>query len=106
LAANSLSNGLDAANSVVFRSPSLKDVARSRRYMHDGRFTSLEQVVEFYDSGVQAGPALDPRLRGPGGAPRRLNLSGADKEALVAFLRTLNEQTVGTDVRFTDPFKR
>lgn len=106
LAANSLSNGLDAANSVVFRSPSLKDVARSRRYMHDGRFTSLEQVVEFYDSGVQAGPALDPRLRGPGGAPRRLNLSGADKEALVAFLRTLNEQAVGTDVRFTDPFKR
>jgi cytochrome c peroxidase len=106
LAANSLSNGLDAGNSVVFRSPSLKNVARSRRFMHDGRFTTLEQVIEFYDSGVQAGPATDQRLLMPGGAPRRLNLSGADKEALVAFLRTLNEQSVGTDTRFSDPFKR
>lgn len=106
LAANSLSNGLDAGNSVVFRAPSLKNVARSRRFMHDGRFTTLEQVVDFYDNGVQVGPATDARLIGPGGAPRRLDLTAADKAALVAFLRTLNEQTVGTDVRFTDPFKR
>lgn len=106
LAANSLSNGLDAGNSVVFRAPSLKNVARSRRFMHDGRFTTLEQVVDFYDTGVQAGPATDPRLLAPGGVPRRLDLTAADKEALVAFLRTLNEQTVGTDVRFTNPFKR
>lgn len=106
LAANSLSNGLDAGNTTVFRAPSLKNVALSRRFMHDGRFTTLEQVVEFYDSGVQASPATDPRLLGPGGGPRRLNLSGADKEALAAFLRTLNEQSVGTDVRFTNPFRR
>ena len=106
LATNSLSNGLDAGNTTVFRAPSLKNVARSRRFMHDGRFTTLEQVIEFYDSGVQASPATDPRLLGPGGAPRRLNLSGADKEALVAFLRTLNELSIGTDVRFTDPFRR
>lgn len=106
LAANSLSNGLDAGNTIVFRAPSLKNVARSRRFMHDGRFTTLEQVVDFYDNGVQVGPATDQRLLAPGGAPRRLNLSGADKEALVAFLRTLNEQTIGTDTRFTDPFKR
>ncbi len=106
LAANSLSNGLDAGNSVVFRAPSLKNVARSRRFMHDGRFTTLEQVVDFYDTEVQLSPATDPRLIGPGGAPRRLDLTAADKEALVAFLRTLNEQTIGTDTRFTDPFKR
>jgi cytochrome c peroxidase len=55
---------------------------------------------------VQVGPATDQRLIGPGGAPRRLDLTAADKAALVAFLRTLNEQTIGTDVRFTDPFKR
>lgn len=106
LAANSLSNGLDEGNAVVFRSPSLKNVARSRRFMHDGRFTTLEQVVDFYDTGVNLGPATDPRLIGPGGAPRRLNLTASDREALVAFLRTLNEETVGADVRFTDPFKR
>jgi len=74
--------------------------------MHDGRFTTLEQVVDFYDNGVQLGPALDPRLLGAGGAPLRLDLTAADRAALVAFLRTLNEQTIGTDVRFTDPFKR
>jgi cytochrome c peroxidase len=106
LAANSLSNGLDAGNTVVFRAPSLKNVARSRRFMHDGRFTTLEQVVEFYDNGVQVSPTTDPRLLAPGGVPRRLNLSGADKEALVAFLRTLNEQSVDTDTRFSDPFRR
>lgn len=39
--------------------------------MHDGRFTTLEQVVDFHDSGVQPGPALDPRLTLPPGAPPR-----------------------------------
>jgi len=106
LTANSLSNGLDAGNTVVFRAPSLKNVARSRRFMHDGRFTTLEQVVDFYDNAVQMGPALDPRLIGPGGTPLRLNLSEADKAALVAFLGTLNEQSVDSDTRFADPFRR
>jgi cytochrome c peroxidase len=40
--------------------------------MHDGRFQTLEQVIAFYDSGVQNNPGLDPRLRGPGGQPLRL----------------------------------
>ena len=106
LTATSLSNGLDAENTIIFRAPSLKNVARSRRFMHDGRFTTLEQVVDFYDNGVQMGPALDPRLIGPGGAPLRLDLTAADRAALVAFLRTLNEETVGTDSKFSDPFKR
>jgi cytochrome c peroxidase len=106
LTANSLSNGLDAGNTIVFRAPSLKNVARSRRFMHDGRFTTLEQVVDFYDNAVQMGPALDPRLIGPGGTPLRLNLSDADKAALVAFLGTLNEQSVDSDTRFGDPFRR
>lgn len=106
LAANSLSNGLDAGSTTVFRAPSLKNVAQSRRFMHDGRFTSLHEVVEFYDAGVQDGPALDPRLRGQNGAPRRLNLSASDKAALVAFLGTLSDRTVGSDPRFADPFRR
>ena len=82
--------------------------------MHDGRFTSLEQVVEFYNSGVQPGPALDPRLMEPplqpggppSGIPRRLNLTAAEKAALVAFLRTLNDDALAADVRFSDPFRR
>lgn len=105
LAANSDSNGLDAGETVLFKSPSLKGVALSVAFMHDGRFSTLDQVVEHYNSGVQAGPALDNRLRGPGGAPQRLNLSTADKAALVAFMRTLTDTSLTTDLRFSNPFR-
>lgn len=105
LAANSRSNGLDAGETVIFKSPSLKNVALSRAFMHDGRFATLAQVVEHYDSGIQAGPALDNRLRVPGGAPQRLNLSNADKAALVAFMQTLTDTQLSTDPRFSDPFR-
>ena len=73
--------------------------------MHDGRFATLAEVVEFYDHGVQEGPALDPRLR-QGREPQRLNLSAADRAALVAFLMTLNDTALTTDARFSDPFRR
>lgn len=89
----------------VFKSPSLRNVERTAPYMHDGRFDTLEQVVEHYDSGVQAHPNLDPRLRAPGGQPQRLNLSDAQKAALVAFLRTLSDDALRDDVRFSDPFR-
>ena len=105
LSANSRSNGLDAGETVVFKSPSLKSVGLSNAFMHDGRFSSLAQVVEHYNSGVQAGPALDPRLIGPGGAPRSLGLSAADKAALVAFLLTLNDIGMVADAKFATPFK-
>jgi cytochrome c peroxidase len=105
LAGNSLSNGLDAGETRIFRSPSLKTVGMGNRYMHDGRFTTLEQVVDFYDAQVQDGPALDNRLRAPGGQPRRLNLDAAEKAALVAFLRTLSDSSVTKDPRFSDPFR-
>jgi cytochrome c peroxidase len=105
LAANSRSNGLDAGETTVFKSPSLKGVAQSSAFMHDGRFATLAQVVEHYNSGVQAGPALDNRLTAPNGAPRRLNLSAADKAAVVAFLRTLDDTALGADAKFSSPFK-
>ena len=73
--------------------------------MHDGRFATLAEVVEFYDRGIQAGPALDPRLR-EGTSPQRLDLSPADRAALVAFLMTLTDRDLTTDKRFSDPFRR
>jgi len=73
--------------------------------MHDGRFQTLAEVVDFYDHGIQQGPALDPRLR-RGGGPQRLNLSAADRAALVAFLMTLSDPLLTTDARFSDPFRR
>jgi cytochrome c peroxidase len=105
LNANSDSNGLDAGETILFKSPSLKNAALSVAFMHDGRFSTLDQLVEHYNSGVQAGPALDNRLRGPGGAPQRLNLSAADKAALVAFMRTLTDTALTTDARFSSPFR-
>lgn len=104
LAANSRSNGLDAGETRIFKSPALKNVGLSHFYMHDGRFTTLAQVVDFYDSGIQAGPALDNRLMN-GGVPQRLNLSAADKAALVAFMLTLTDTSLNTDVKFSSPFR-
>ncbi|MES3032551.1 MAG: cytochrome c peroxidase [Gemmatimonadota bacterium] len=105
LAGNSRSNGLDANEARVFKSPSLKSVAATGPYMHDGRFATLDAVVEHYVSGVQLGPALDNKLRLPNGTPLRLALSPADKAALVAFMRTLTDETLATDPRFASPFR-
>ncbi|WP_430414004.1 cytochrome-c peroxidase [Parasphingorhabdus sp.] len=104
LAANSDSNGLDAGETVEFKSPSLKSVGLSAFFMHDGRFSSLAQVVEHYNSGVQDGPALDNRLR-QGNNPQRLNLTDADKQALVDFMETLTDDSLASDIRFTNPFR-
>ncbi|MCA9605004.1 MAG: cytochrome-c peroxidase [Myxococcales bacterium] len=94
-----------AENLGEFKAPSLRNIALTAPYMHDGRFATLEEVVSYYDSGVQAHPNLDPALSaGPGGAPMRLNLTAADRVALVAFLRTLTDDTLATDPRWADPF--
>jgi cytochrome c peroxidase len=88
-----------------FKSTSLRNIARTGPYMHDGRFATLEEVVDHYDNGVQPHPNLDPRLRDPQGMPRRLNLDDNAKAALVAFLETLTDDALGEDPRFADPFR-
>jgi cytochrome c peroxidase len=88
----------------AFKAPSLRNVAVRPRFMHDGRFTTLEQVIDFFDAGVQPNSDLDPRLRAADGSPRRLGLTGAQKAALAAFLRTLTDSTFLAAPRFADPF--
>jgi cytochrome c peroxidase len=105
LAPGTRSNGLDAGETIVFKSPSLKGVGVTGPFMHDGRFTTLDQVVEHYVSGVQPGAALDNKLRLPNGQPMRLTLSPSDKAALVAFMRTLTDSTLMADTRFSTPFR-
>ena len=105
LAADSHSNGLDPGETRLFKAPSLRSVGLTGPYMHDGRFATLAEVVEFYDHGVQVGPALDPRLRN-GSGPQRLDLGTEDRAALVAFLVTLNDPALVADERFSDPFRR
>ncbi len=72
----------------TFSVPSLRNIALTAPYMHDGRFTTLEQVIEHYDCGVKPCATLDPNLAkhfATGG----LGLSAEEKHALVAFLKTL-----------------
>jgi cytochrome c peroxidase len=112
-------NGLDVASSDngvggvtgnanqngLFKVPSLRDVEKSAPYMHDGRFATLEQVVEHYNSQVRPHPNLSPQLRGQNRQPRRLNLTNAQKAALVAFMKTLTDTGIATDPKFSDPFR-
>jgi cytochrome c peroxidase len=73
-----------------FAVPSLRNVAVTAPYMHDGRFRTLDEVVEHYCTGMKRSPSLDPNLakHPDGGVP----LSAEDKHALVAFLKTLTDE--------------
>ena len=71
--------------------PSLRNVALTAPYMHDGRFRTLAQVLAHYDHGMVDSPTLDPVFRQPGG---RLGvpLAAAEQRALVAFLHPLTDE--------------
>jgi cytochrome c peroxidase len=96
--------GNPAANG-RFKSPSLRNIELTAPYMHDGRFNTLEEVVEHYNSGVQNHPNLSPALRGPNNTPVRLNLSPSQKAALVAFLKTLTDTELAKEPKWSNPFK-
>jgi cytochrome c peroxidase len=99
------SNGLDVASADAgralvtgkptdagkFKTPSLRNVAVTAPYMHDGRFGTLEEVVAHYDHGVKRAPTLDPNLAKHPDAG--LALTPAEQRALVAFLRTLTDSS-------------
>ena len=77
-----------------FKTPSLRNVALTAPYMHDGRFATLEDVVAHYDHGVKRSAGLDPNLaKHP---DEGMALSAADQAALVAFLKTLTGRAVET----------
>jgi cytochrome c peroxidase len=102
--------GLDAtitdagAGNGRFKSPSLRNISVRAPFMHDGRFNTLEQVVEFYNSGVQDNPGLDNRLS-RNGQPVRMNFTAQESAALVSFLDTLTDTALLTDAAFSDPFR-
>lgn len=78
-----------ASDERKFKTPSLRNVAVTAPYMHDGRFETLEEVVAHYDHGVQRTSTLDPNLaKHPESG---LGLTAAEQRALIAFLRTLTD---------------
>jgi cytochrome c peroxidase len=90
---------LNASDLGKFKSPSLRNVELTGPYMHDGRFATLEAVIDHYSRDVKPHPNVDGRAR------RRLNLRASDRAALVAFLKTLTDHKFITDPKFSDPFQ-
>jgi cytochrome c peroxidase len=67
----------------AFKTPTLREIARTAPYMHDGSISALDDVVAYYDRGANANPYLDSQIR-------PLGLTETEKKALVAFLGTLS----------------
>lgn len=112
-------NGLDAATTdpgagatfpgnpifdARFKTSSLRNIELTAPYMHDGRFATLEEVVEHYNSGIQAHPTLSAALTDANGDPVQLNFTTAEKAALVAFLKTLTDSSIAVEPKWSDPF--
>lgn len=116
-------NGVGAASgrqaqNGKFSVPSLINVELTPPYMHDGRFQTLEQVIEFYSDSVKEHVNLSGFLREiiPGTInpnnntcdtcpPRRPHFTATEKAALVAFLKTLTDTLILTDQRWSNPFR-
>jgi cytochrome c peroxidase len=88
-----------------FKIASLRNIALTAPYMHDGRFKTLEAVVNHYNEGIKPHPKLDKKFVDAQGAPKRLHLDAIEKQALVAFLTTLTDEKFIRDEKFSDPFK-
>lgn len=87
-----------------FKTSSLRNIELTAPFMHDGRFATLEEVVEHYNSGIQAHPTLSPALTDANGNPVQLNFTTTEKDALVAFLKTLTDNSLATEPKWSDPF--
>ncbi len=93
-----------------FRAPSLRNIALTAPYMHDGRFNTLEEVLEHYDEHVQMSKTLDPLVQEASNEPIineqpiKLHLLPEEKDAILAFLHMLTDSTFIRDERFSNPF--
>jgi cytochrome c peroxidase len=94
----------------LFKVPSLRNIALTAPYMHDGRFQTLEQVLDHYDSGIKNSSTLSAVIveadnqAATAAGPVSLHLTAAEKAAIIAFLNTLTDQDFVTAERFSDPF--
>lgn len=91
----------------VFKIPSLRNVAMTAPYMHDGRFATLEEVVNHYNNGIKKSPNLDNVFKSwDTGDAIKLGLSDGEVSSLVAFLHSLTDDNYMNDERFADPFTK
>jgi len=83
----------------TFKVPSLRNIAVRGGFMHDGRFSTLREVIDHYGDTVEAHPNLGMPLN-----MHIMELSVPHREALVAFLETLTDEEMLNDPKFSNPF--
>ncbi len=89
----------------MFKVPTLRNITKSAPYMHDGRFQTLEEVIEHYSTGIKNSANLSEELRN-GGSVKRFSFTQQEKNDLIAFLATLEDFELPQDKRFSDPFRK
>ncbi|QJB32404.1 cytochrome-c peroxidase [Chitinophaga oryzae] len=87
----------------TFKIPGLRNVALTAPYMHDGRFATLEAVMEHYNHGIKGNPNLGIQLSAVAGSG--VPLTTRDKSDIIAFLKTLTDEQLISDPKYADPFK-
>jgi cytochrome c peroxidase len=97
-------NTSDSSYDGVFKVPSLRNVELTGPYMHDGRFETLEEVIDHYSEGIQSHKNLSQFLRN-GSQPIKFNFTDSQKQSLVDYLHTLTDNDFVTAVKYSDPFK-
>jgi len=87
----------DAKDRGKFKVPSLRNIAYTYPYMHDGRFSNLEDVLEFKVNGIQDSPTLDPYLK------KGIKLNTQEQKAIISFLNTLTDFNFIGNTLFSEP---
>ena len=84
-----------------FKVPTLRNIAYSAPYMHDGRFATIDDVIEHYSTGIQMSPTIDPLIEFAfqGG----VQLDPQEKDLLKAFLMTMTDETFINNPDFQEP---
>jgi cytochrome c peroxidase len=85
-----------------FKVPSLRNVGLTAPYMHDGRFTTLDQVLTHYTDNMQSMATLDETFKLPNGKVG-IVLTAAEKQSIILFLRTLSDTQFTTNAQLSDP---
>jgi cytochrome c peroxidase len=87
-----------------FKIPTLRNIELTAPYMHDGRFNTLEEVMDHYAKGIKPHPALDSKFRNANSSVKFIEMNDAEKHAIIAFLKTLTDRKMTTDPKYSDPF--
>jgi cytochrome c peroxidase len=86
-----------------FKTPKLRNIEVTGPYMHDGRFETLEEVIDFYSTGIQNTDNLHQNLKN-GSQAKKFNFTDTQKTDLINFLKTLTDDTLLTDERWSNPY--